>query len=165
MRISLDSLRDRLEGAELKFRRALPELATFQPSETYKKSAKSNYSYSGLFDKREARRVAPLYRVDPVTHEKWEIPPYSGEKHEPPGINKALIKAWAHDSTPVPDFSYTDYFTKLFPKAMMERMSEGEALHDRSSGVYSHATKTTDRDHYHPNHAHKDEDRRKRGRE
>ncbi len=122
-------------------------------------------SYSGLFDKREAKRVAPLFRVDPVTREKHEITPYAGEKRERPGGNKSLIKAWAHDSTPVPDFSYTDYFTKLFPKAMIERMSEGEALHDRSSGVYSHETKTQNRDHHHPNHAHKDEERPKRGRE
>ncbi len=158
MRISIDSLRDRIEGAELKFRRALPELASFSPSETYKKNATCNYIHSGLFDKRAAKHVAPLFRVDPVTKEKTEIAPYKGEKRERQGANKALIKAWAHDSSPVPDFSFTDYFTKLFPRGMIDRMQAGEPIHDRSSGVHTHETKTRDRDHYHPNHAGKNKE-------
>lgn len=135
-RISLDSLRNRLESAELKLRRALPELAGFFPSTTYRNSAKTNYSYDGLFDKREKAR--PLYRIDPETKEKHEIPLRKGRPKPKAGVNPALIKAWAHETTPVPDFSFTDFFTQLYPRGAIERQSAGEnAPHDRASGRHS----------------------------
>ncbi len=132
-RISLDSLRNRIEGAELKLRRALPELAAFFPSTTYRKSAKSNYSYDGLFDKREKAR--PLYRIDPKAQGKQEIPLRKGRPTPKAGVNPALIKAWAHETTPVPDFSFTDFFTQLYPRGAIDRQSAGEnAPHDRAAG-------------------------------
>ncbi len=135
-RISLDSLRSRIEGAELKLRRALPELAAFFPSTTYRKSVKSNYSYDGLFDKRE--KACPLYRIDPKTRMKQKIPPRKGRPKNRAGVNVALIKAWAHETTPVPDFSFTDFYTQLYPRGAIERQSAGEnAPHDRASGRHS----------------------------
>lgn len=135
-RISLDSLRNRLEGAELKLRRALPEFAAFFPSTTYRLSAKTNYSYDGLFDKRE--KASPLYKVDPKTWEKQKIPLRKGRPKQKTGVNAALIKAWAHETTPVPDFSFTDFFTQLYPKGAIERQSAGEnAPHDKASGKHS----------------------------
>jgi hypothetical protein len=160
MRISIDSLRDRLEGAELKFRRALPELASFTPSKSHRKSAKNSYIYSGLLDKRAAARVLPLFRVNPKTGEKKQIPIRKGKNPERPNVDKAFIKAWANDSTPVPDLSFTDYFTRLLPEGTLDRMSrEGEdAVHDLSSGVHTFESKTRNRDHYHPKHDHKNKD-------
>ncbi len=135
-RISLDSLRNRLELVELKLRRAVPELAPFFPSTTYRSSAKTNYAYDGLFDKREKPRA--LYRVDPKTWEKKEIPLRRGRPKQKEGVKAALIKAWAHDTTPVPDFSFTDFFTHLLPKGALDRQSAGEsAPHDRASGKHS----------------------------
>jgi len=129
MRIDVESLRDRLEGAELKFRRAIPELAGFFPSETYKQSQETNYIHDGLFDKRE--KAAPLYREDPKTKEKTEIPKRTGKKKYKEGMNVARIKAWAYDSTPVPDFSFTEFFTRLMPDGALLRQSAGDkAPHD-----------------------------------
>jgi hypothetical protein len=135
MRISLDSLRNRLEAAELKFRRALPELAGLFPSTTFRDNAKANYIYDGLFDKRE--KVAPLYRIDSKTRSKTQIPLRKGNIRQKAGVNAALIKAWAHETTPVPDFSFTEFFTQLYPKGMIDRQSAGESTHDKGSGGYT----------------------------
>ncbi len=136
MRIETESLRNRLESAELKFRRALPELAGFFPSKTHRKSQKTNYIHDGLFDKRE--KAAPLYRIDPKTGEKAEIPKRKGKKKYKEGVNVALIKAWAHDSTPVPDFSFTDFFTGLISDGALLRQKAGDkASHDRATARHS----------------------------
>lgn len=136
MRIDVESLRDRLESAELKFRRAIPELAGFFPSETYKTSQEANYIHDGLFDNRE--KVAPLYRIDLETGEKTEIPKRTGKKKYKAGVNVARIKAWAYDSTPVPDFSFTEFFTRLMPEGALLRQSAGDkAPHDRVSVKHS----------------------------
>jgi hypothetical protein len=136
MRIDPESLRNRLESAELKFRRAIPELAGFFPSKTHRKSQKTNYIHDGLFDKRE--KAASLYRIDLETGEKTEIPKRKGKKKYKKGVDVARIKAWAHDSTPVPDFSFTDFFTGLISDGALLRQKAGEkAFHDRVSGRHS----------------------------
>jgi len=141
MRISLDSLRDRLEGARIKFQNTLPELAPFRPSETYKRSKRRRYLYSRLLDKEDAAFVRPLYLINPVTNERKLINRRQGKPKQKTGVNLSVIKAWVHSSTSVPDFGFCDYFTKLIPKGHRDRMSAALTPHDRGSTYPNHDKK------------------------
>jgi hypothetical protein len=141
MRISLDSLRDRLEGARIKFQNKLPELAPFRPSMTYKRSKRRRYLYSRLFDKEDAATVRPLYLIDPMTNERKLIHRRQGKPKQKSDVNLSRIKAWVHSSTQVPDFGFCDYFTKLIPKGHRDRMSAAPTPHDRGSTYPNHDKK------------------------
>ena len=73
----------------------------------------------------------PLHRLDPVTKERIEVLPFP-KKRKKKRINIAKIKAWAYETTPVPDFSCTDFFLGLLPKGHLDRRMSPATLHDRS---------------------------------
>lgn len=116
-RISYDSLRDRVSGAFLKFRKAIPELAKF-----------SNKRQSAP---KRKDPTYPLYKVDPTTGKKVEIPYFEARYKE--NVNKFTIKAWAYRTTPVPDFSFTDFFLGNLPKGHLDRISARKAPHDNGA--------------------------------
>ena len=93
--------------------------------------------FKGRKDERQ-RSLAHTVEDLIKTKEKQEIPLRKGRPTPKAGVNPALIKAWAHETTPVPDFSFTDFFTQLYPRGAIERQSAGEnAPHDRASGRHS----------------------------
>lgn len=139
LRISLDSLRDRLEGAEVKIRTALPELALLAPSKSHAKNRKRKYLHSGLFEKQAAEMIAPLFRIDPGTGKRTEIPFPKRKKRQ--NVDQAKIRAWAYETTPVPDFSFTDYFTGLISRGALDRMSTLDTVHDKSASRSNFASK------------------------
>lgn len=147
MRITIDSLRDRLEGAEIKIRAALPELASLAPSKSHQKNKRRRLLHSGLFDSWTADEIAPLYRVDLKTRERTQIAPTKRRKRI--GVDREKIRAWAFETTPVPDFGFTDYFAGLISRAALDRMSTFNTVHDRGLSCTSFANKLEKHDEAH----------------
>lgn len=131
MQISLDSFRDRMEGAELKFRKALPELAGLSLSVTFRISRAAPTLYWGLYRRSSAAKVHSLYRVKNGVRE--EIPHRVGKPKKKAKVNENRIKAWAVASSPMPDFLDTEFFLGTKPESAVEREKNKKAVHDRAS--------------------------------
>lgn len=120
--ISRNSFQDRINGATKKFKEALLELLFLKKSDEIKVSHERELLYNGFYRKSLALQVYKLFRVDPETNERFEIPLRAGSpKPIKQFVNPTLIHAWSIVSTPVPDIMETDYFTGLYPEGLIHR--------------------------------------------
>lgn len=120
--ISKDSFQDRIRGAIKKIKQVLPELGNLSAPKTYFKSKERNLLYNGLFCKGSAKKIHPVFKLDIETNERVEV---SVQKNQPLKNritpNKTAIRAWAIDSTPVPDVIFTDFYLGLIPEGHIRR--------------------------------------------
>ncbi len=122
--ISKDSFQDRIRGAVKKLKDAVPELLellTTEPSS--EKTSNAVYS-NGFFDKAAAKRILPVYKINPLKGESTDLPIRDGAPMlRAEATNKTIVRAWAINLTPVPDILFTDYFLGLIPEAQIYRNS------------------------------------------
>jgi predicted DNA-binding protein (UPF0251 family) len=125
MKISKDSVQDRITGAVAKIKKALPELDHLHVEKTYFKSKSKKLLYNGLFSKDEEKKIHPLYAIDPVTNLKaeisiWKNPHIKNSKTFP---NRDIVRSWAIYATPVPDLMFTDFYLGLLPDGHLRRLT------------------------------------------
>lgn len=121
LKISRDSFQDRIKGAVKKFKQAMPELQFIKASDEVKTPKTKEIMYNGLFRKSNAEKVHTLFRVDPRTNIKVNLPIRKGPPKQKEKVNPTLIRAWAIVATPIPDFIETDYFLGLYPERYINR--------------------------------------------
>lgn len=112
--ITIESFKDRLDGAIKKIEAAFPEFLLIERNEIPTSHLKGDLSLNGLWRKSSALKVYPLYRIDPLTKEKVqiEIPVSKKQRNQK---KREYIKAWAIDKTYVPKILDTDYFGGIRP--------------------------------------------------
>ncbi|GEM_PF-6750572 len=121
LRISRDSFQDRIKGAVKKIKQAMPELQFIKASDEVKTPKTKEIMYNGLFRKSHSEKVHTLFRLDPRTNHKLELPIRKGPPKLKSQVNPTLIRAWAIVATPIPDFTETDYFLGLYPEGYINR--------------------------------------------
>lgn len=123
LKISRDSLQDRVKGAIKKIKSVLPELEAIKSMTELKiDTKKRRYLYDGLFCKESARKIALLYRICPYTNIRTEL----SVRKEAPLLNdlapsRFIIRAWAIYHTPIPDFLDTEFYCGLIPEGALRR--------------------------------------------
>ncbi len=123
--ISKDSFQDRVRGAAKKIKDALPELESIASSTLSTAAAMATqYLYNGLYCKKSANEIRPIYKVHPLTNERIQIPIRNGkpclDSNSP---NRVAVRAWAINCTPVPDLLDTEFYLGLIPEGVMRRKS------------------------------------------
>lgn len=121
LKISRDSFQDRIKGAVKKFKQAMPELQFIKIKDEVKVTRVKEILYNGFYRKSHEQRIHAIYKVDPKTNKKVEVPPRKGPPKLRHAVNPTLIGAWAIVSTPIPDFAETDYFLGLYPEGYINR--------------------------------------------
>ena len=122
LRISVDSLRDRVRGGIEKFKEEFPELLAIKSAYVPPFDETSYYASWRVLASRPGR----LYSVDPVTEKKTPIESLPKQPKKKPNIREvAKIRAWTYEEAPIPNFSFTEYFCGLQPGLFSQDLEQG----------------------------------------
>lgn len=133
LRISVDSLRDRVRGGIEKFKEEVPELVAIKSSYMPPFDETSYYASWRVLASRPGR----LYSVDPVTDKKTPIESLPKRPKKKSNIREvAKIRAWTYEEAPIPNFSFTEYFGGIQPGVFSQDLEQGvnDLIDDEDDG-------------------------------